>query len=114
MDAAADSHLVRDPGATIAAPTDDGLHRFVQGDIVGGVMGKVREDAAGLNIAYLLPCVTRALRSPLECRGLDTIASILLGPRSEEHTSELQSRENLVCRLLLDKTNILKRAEAHT
>src|SRR5690606_39324408 len=23
------------------------------------------------------------------------------GPRSEEHTSELQSRENLVCRLLL-------------
>src|SRR5690606_41989237 len=25
-------------------------------------------------------------------------------PRSEEHTSELQSRENLVCRLLLEKT----------
>src|SRR5690606_39681752 len=24
-------------------------------------------------------------------------------PRSEEHTSELQSRENLVCRLLLEK-----------
>src|SRR5690606_40236333 len=29
----------------------------------------------------------------------------ILGPchRSEEHTSELQSRENLVCRLLLEK-----------
>src|SRR5215475_14335700 len=26
-----------------------------------------------------------------------------LGRRSEEHTSELQSRENLVCRLLLEK-----------
>src|SRR5690606_40332648 len=26
-----------------------------------------------------------------------------LVPRSEEHTSELQSRENLVCRLLLEK-----------
>src|SRR5436309_10853052 len=25
--------------------------------------------------------------------------------RSEEHTSELQSRENLVCRLLLEKKN---------
>src|SRR5436309_10248869 len=25
------------------------------------------------------------------------------GSRSEEHTSELQSRENLVCRLLLEK-----------
>src|SRR5436309_6539202 len=29
--------------------------------------------------------------------------------RSEEHTSELQSRENLVCRLLLEK----KKAEDH-
>src|SRR5690606_40646324 len=29
------------------------------------------------------------------------------GDRSEEHTSELQSRENLVCRLLLEKTNSL-------
>src|SRR2546427_894389 len=26
-----------------------------------------------------------------------------LGPRSEEHTSELQSQSNLVCRLLLEK-----------
>src|SRR5690606_41946834 len=29
----------------------------------------------------------------------------LLFLRSEEHTSELQSRENLVCRLLLEKNN---------
>src|SRR5690606_41588957 len=28
---------------------------------------------------------------------------ILSRPRSEEHTSELQSRENIVCRLLLEK-----------
>src|SRR5690606_39755136 len=28
-----------------------------------------------------------------------------LGNRSEEHTSELQSRENLVCRLLLENKN---------
>src|SRR5690606_40230343 len=28
-----------------------------------------------------------------------------IGSRSEEHTSELQSRENLVCRLLLEKKN---------
>src|SRR5438046_7437495 len=27
------------------------------------------------------------------------------GPRSEEHTSELQSLTNLVCRLLLEKKN---------
>src|SRR5690606_39885577 len=33
----------------------------------------------------------------------DPIALALAGQRSEEHTSELQSRENLVCRLLLEK-----------
>src|SRR5688572_32118060 len=30
---------------------------------------------------------------------------IALMPRSEEHTSELQSQSNLVCRLLLEKKN---------
>src|SRR5688572_32135698 len=30
------------------------------------------------------------------------------GPRSEEHTSELQSQSNLVCRLLLEKKKKLK------
>src|SRR5690606_40602512 len=36
--------------------------------------------------------------------------------RSEEHTSELQSRENLVCRLLLEKKKITKKliATEHT
>src|SRR5690606_40425068 len=29
--------------------------------------------------------------------------------RSEEHTSELQSRENLVCRLLLEKKNKIRK-----
>src|SRR5438270_3775315 len=31
--------------------------------------------------------------------------AMLLEPRSEEHTSELQSQSNLVCRLLLEKKN---------
>src|SRR3712207_8281624 len=35
-----------------------------------------------------------------ECRLLDEFRSII---RSEEHTSELQSRQYLVCRLLLEK-----------
>src|SRR5690606_41836793 len=39
-----------------------------------------------------------SLSKPLE-RIIDSIFS----PRSEEHTSELQSREKLVCRLLLEK-----------
>src|SRR5690606_39387749 len=35
-------------------------------------------------------------------------------PRSEEHTSELQSRENLVCRLLLEKKKQTNRSVQHT
>src|SRR5690606_41633912 len=34
--------------------------------------------------------------------------------RSEEHTSELQSRENLVCRLLLEKKNNKKEQNIDT
>src|SRR5258708_10692129 len=33
--------------------------------------------------------------------------------RSEEHTSELQSPDHLVCRLLLEKKKKKKRAKAH-
>src|SRR5690606_41840629 len=33
----------------------------------------------------------------------DAAARAIANSRSEEHTSELQSRENLVCRLLLEK-----------
>src|SRR5436309_11732455 len=36
------------------------------------------------------------------------------GARSEEHTSELQSRENLVCRLLLEKKKNKKDYTVHT
>src|SRR2546430_11387130 len=32
-----------------------------------------------------------------------------IATRSEEHTSELQSQSNLVCRLLLEKKNIVHR-----
>src|SRR5690606_39460286 len=47
------------------------------------------------------------LVTPREVKDLDTaLLCELVGiDRSEEHTSELQSRENLVCRLLLEKKN---------
>src|SRR5690349_22854759 len=47
---------------------------------------------------------TAGHRSRCTCgRGRDT--SVSGSPRSEEHTSELQSRRDLVCRLLLEKKN---------
>src|SRR5260370_12446299 len=41
---------------------------------------------------------------PIRCLKLDTYSPcVLTQARSEEHTSELQSHLNLVCRLLLEK-----------
>src|SRR2546430_8481200 len=44
-------------------------------------------------------------RSPprRRCHATSSFAACLLASRSEEHTSELQSQSNLVCRLLLEK-----------
>src|SRR5690606_40373037 len=42
-------------------------------------------------------------------RSMVRISSYNRLPRSEEHTSELQSRENLVCRLLLEKKKTHRR-----
>src|SRR5690554_7338526 len=39
------------------------------------------------------------------CTVLDTVLAANKLARSEEHTSELQSRPHLVCRLLLEKKN---------
>src|SRR2546429_3257453 len=48
-----------------------------------------------------------ALRLPFHCQ---PPISLSRTPRSEEHTSELQSRLHLVCRLLLEK----KKKKTHT
>src|SRR5688572_31287020 len=42
----------------------------------------------------------------LEEAGARLRQHVLVDARSEEHTSELQSQSNLVCRLLLEKKNI--------
>src|SRR2546427_13024324 len=53
-------------------------------------------------------CSARTLRTPLFWKRSLSAGSHLdrrqaVGQRSEEHTSELQSQSNLVCRLLLEK-----------
>src|SRR5690625_7039399 len=49
-----------------------------------------------------VPVIIR-LNSLIDC-SIDN--SLIVVARSEEHTSELQSRDNLVCRLLLEKKKI--------
>src|SRR3712207_7897727 len=56
-------------------------------------------------------CPTHLLDQSLDVRSLfaDQHVRELVNDRSEEHTSELQSRQYLVCRLLLEKKKNLIR-----
>src|SRR3712207_9388205 len=47
--------------------------------------------------------ITRERADDLSAHGTDIIIDEVKPRRSEEHTSELQSRQYLVCRLLLEK-----------
>src|SRR5690606_40561235 len=67
-------------------------HRFLIVKADGG-LSDTAFDAVRINLPTLDPS--------LEYSGNEVYLLIRLADRSEEHTSELQSRENLVCRLLL-------------
>src|SRR5438105_6374929 len=57
-------------------------------------------------VSTILRQTIRQLATPNNLRGRMTSVNMIFfmgGPRSEEHTSEFQSRVDLVCRLLLEK-----------
>src|SRR5690606_41150339 len=99
------------------APLSQGFHRFLHFLSVysksAGFIGICLPDrlrhkgtihGEGLQI---LPCSCSSLQLSHENRpcqaSLPLQAPWILQLRSKEHTSELRSRENLVCRLLLEK-----------
>src|SRR5688572_32327002 len=75
---------------------------------VAAMLALIKEDLADLNVEHDVFFSERSLTT-----GEDEIAVtieelrrkglVYRGRRSEEHTSELQSQSNLVCRLLLEK-----------
>src|SRR5687768_17780117 len=67
---------------------------FRSGPFAGGLVVELRSRDRGLH---------RTLRSRAVARRSSTMRSATRCGRSEEHTSELQSRLHLVCRLLLEK-----------
>src|SRR5690606_18471833 len=65
-----------------------------------------RPEPAGLRaLGFRSRLPVAGLRSGLDIFSLGELVHGFALDRSEEHTSELQSRENLVCRLLLEKKN---------
>ena len=82
------------------------VHHFVtvgQHAFIGG-MSRINQDTPPFMISQGLNGEIRGVNSlGLRRRGFSPESINLLRDRSEEHTSELQSRTNLVCRLLLEK-----------
>src|SRR3712207_4965987 len=93
------SHVQRRGSST--SPTIEKSHRS------SGVCGVGPADRTGKSRVTNWPGGTRsaeaASRRPRKPREMIDITSSFHVRRSEEHTSELQSRQYLVCRLLLEK-----------
>src|SRR5690606_42104836 len=105
------SHAVRAGGcAEILGPACEALHGAVtvgRLDLrAGRITGRTTLETLPPPLLQDRPAhhLRPGLRAPIQrtmLEGLQSAATV--GQRSEEHTSELQSRENLVCRLLLEK-----------
>src|SRR5205085_10866686 len=68
------------------------------GRVTGGVAHEVKNPINAIVLHLQLLQNKLAQEDPDTRRHMD-----IIGSRSEEHTSELQSQSNLVCRLLLEK-----------
>src|SRR5690606_41856538 len=71
----------------------------------GVVDGGHRGERAARRVDVEVDVLVGGDRFEGEQLGHDVVGRGVVDRRSEEHTSELQSRENLVCRLLLEKKN---------
>src|SRR5256886_12830776 len=94
------------------------------GQLMDAVAGAVQADER-IAVALESPRVSKAVKAALLERALEEVAPPefvrflqagvrrgrqgLLGERSEEHTSELQSQSKLLCRLLLEKKNEIRK-----
>src|SRR2546427_13028838 len=60
-------------------------------------------DIAGVKVGGERPIVVQSMTNTDTEDVTSTVNQVMALARSEEHTSELQSQSNLVCRLLLEK-----------
>src|SRR3712207_7072713 len=68
-----------------------------------GVLDRGRQVLARLRPPFATRLILRGAHDAFNAAATRSAASSSLLGRSEEHTSELQSRQYLVCRLLLEK-----------
>src|SRR5690606_7773690 len=89
-----DAFTTHDDGRVLGDPPGGGVEKSARAD---------RDDALGGRLCLRrVRCCCCCCEGECEGEG-GAHVSAPVAERSEEHTSELQSRENLVCRLLLEK-----------
>src|SRR5690625_3654619 len=77
---------------------EPGSDRYIQLAIITALGAGLIQLAMGLmRMGFLINFLSRPVLS-----GFTSAAALIIAVRSEEHTSELQSRGHLVCRLLLE------------
>src|SRR5690349_23434657 len=76
-----------------------GAHFKTKNSQVSQFLGEIYQNAGDRVDSFVKSGAASQLTNDLK------LADAVLGGRSEEHTSELQSRRDLVCRLLLEKEN---------
>src|SRR2546430_12312749 len=86
----------------LRSPQEEGHEQGSSGAHLERAGQKEQLDKRARRTPIIYGC-TRSSSSPSAASPADASIS---PPRSEEHTSELQSQSNLVCRLLLEKKNI--------
>src|SRR2546430_7348866 len=106
----------RDTGKLAALAAESGVQTFACDVVDPDQVARLFEEVEGRIGApdVVVYNASARLRGPLiELRpadvasalGVSAFGGFLVAQRSEEHTSELQSQSNLVCRLLLEKKN---------
>src|SRR5438132_4556355 len=87
----------------------DALPIFIFGVVPGPLVFQEKGDVIGsLFVALTLTSFVIFVVGLTVARHLAVVTllpNVIIVPRSEEHTSELQSHSDLVCRLLLEKKN---------
>src|SRR5207247_5634456 len=107
MEIGIDSFAARfDDAGLAASPVDrmrELLERIEQADQVGLDVFGIGEHHKREFLDSAPPVILAAAAARTQRIRLTSAVSVLSAARSEEHTSELQSRVDLVCRLLLEK-----------
>src|SRR5688572_32554705 len=91
--------MIRPPPRSTLFPTRRSSDLGRASAAEGSFQADIAAAVAAIRAASRAERARRARRRSVACRAARTLGR----RRSEEHTSELQSQSNLVCRLLLEK-----------